>query len=142
MAAKDEKELIPLLMDELTEPERVMLGRMTYDGGYKVLVKLFNAACIRVTQDIVRLDPEKPDYARLLEIRSQRSRNINEFCAMVLKSLDYHVDILRHQKLEEQTQEEDAVAKVFGIHKVPPKAKKIIGQKQEEKSQPVVNESK
>jgi hypothetical protein len=40
----ENKETTPLLMESLTIPERVMLGQMTSVGGFKVLVKLFDAA--------------------------------------------------------------------------------------------------
>ena len=129
MAEKKEKDkdITPLLMESLTTPERVMLGQMTSVGGYKVLVKLFDAACSRATADVVKLDPESSDFERVLAERQRRARAINEFCASVLKSIDYHVDLIRQEAVAEEEQVVDAVAKTFGIHKVPPKTKKVMG---------------
>lgn len=137
---KDQKEITPLLMDELSAPERTFLMQIVQHAGFQVIVKLFDAACTRATQDIVRLDPEKPDYDMLLKYRTQRSRNINEFSSLVRKSINYHTSIVQMTNDEEKETTEDAVAKVFGIHKVPPKAKKVIG-KQSPKGT-AVNESK
>ena len=120
------KETLPLLMDELTTPERVMLAQSTFHGGHKVIIKLFDAACTRATADIVRLDPENPQYDHLLSVRTQRARNINEFCALVLKSIDYHVNAVHAETIQDEEKAVDAVAKTFGIHKVPPKPKKEI----------------
>jgi hypothetical protein len=124
---KDQKEIVPLLMEDLTHPERIFLTQIVQHAGFQVLIKLMDAGCTRATQDIVRLDPEKPDYERLLTYRSQRSRNINEFSAWVFKSVEYHTGKLRAEEVNDEVQAEDRVAKVFGIHKVPPKAKKVIG---------------
>ncbi len=140
---KDQKETTPLLMEELTQPERVFLTQIFQHAGFSVLIKLFDAGCTRATQDIVRLDPEKPDYERLLAYRSQRSRNINEFSSWIRKSVEYHTKVVKMQEVGDENQAEDAVAKVFGIHKVPPKAKRVIGQKKEESPKgTAVNESK
>ena len=141
---KDQKETVPLLMEDLTQPERVFLTQIFQHAGFKVLIKLFDAGCTRATQDIVRLDPEKPDYERLLTYRSQRSRNINEFSALVMKSVEYHTGVVKMAEVSDEGTAEDAVAKVFGIHKVPPKAKRVIGQQKKEESPKgtVVNESK
>jgi len=124
----EKKDTTPLLMESLTVPERVMLGQMTSVGGYKVLVKLFDAACSRATADVVKLDPESADFERVLAERQRRARAINEFCASVLKSIDYHVDLIRQEAVAEEQEVVDIVAKTFGIHKVPPKAKKVIGE--------------
>ena len=126
MAIKNET---PLLADELSTPERVMLGQTTTHGGYKIIIKLMEAACTRATQDTVRLDPEESDYERKLSVRTQRARNIIEFSALVLKSIDWHVNAVQTQAAEEQQGAEAAVAKTFGIHTVPPKPKKEAEQK-------------
>ena len=138
---KDQKETLPLLMDELTHPERIFLAQIVQHAGFKVLVKLFDAGCSRSTQDIVRLDPEKPDYERLTVYRTQRSRNINEFSALIMKSVEFHTGALRAAEVGEEVEADDAVAKVFGIHKVPPKAKKVIGQLQKSSKEAKENQS-
>ena len=139
---KDQKETVPLLMDELSQPERVFLMQIVQHAGYRVLVKLFDAGCTRATQDIVRLNPEDARYNELLVYRSQRSRNINEFSALIMKSVDYHTTLFKAEEQEQEVEAGDAVAKVFGIHKVPPKAKKVIGKPQESSKEKAANESK
>jgi hypothetical protein len=128
MSEIKESKLIPLLMEELTHPERIFLTQIFQHAGFKVLIKMLNASCARATEQIVRLDPENPDYQRLLTYRSQRSRNFSECISEVMKSVEYHTGLLRTEEVGEEIQAEDSVAKVFGIHKVPPKAKKVIGQ--------------
>lgn len=128
MSEIKESKLVPLLTEDLTHPERIFLTQIFHHAGFKVLIKLLNAACARATEQIVKLDPENPDYQRLLTYRSQRSRNFSECISDVMRSVEYHTGVLKAEEVGEEIQAEDAVAKVFGIHKVPPKAKKVIGQ--------------
>jgi hypothetical protein len=137
---KNTKEL-PLMMEDLTHPERIFLAQIYAHAGFKVLIKLLNASCARATEQIVKLDPEKPDYERLLPYRSQRSRNFSECVSEVMKSVEFHTGALRAEEVGEEVQAEDAVSKVFGIHKVPPKAKKVIGQLQESSKEKQENKS-
>jgi hypothetical protein len=124
IGSKENKATGTLLREELSPAETVMLGQMTQHGGYKVLVKLMDALCTRATQDVVRLEPEDKDYERKLSVRSQRARTVNETCSVILKSIDAHVQSAANQEEQEQKEAVDSVAKVFGIHPVPPKPKK------------------
>lgn len=139
---KDEKDKTPLLMEDLTGQERTFLSQIVQHPGFSVIIKLFDAGCVRATQDIVKLDPEKPDYERLLTYRSQRSRNISEFSAWIRASVNYHTGVVKMQDQESEEAATDNVAKVFGIHRVPPKAKRVIGQKQESSQEAAENKSK
>jgi hypothetical protein len=99
MATKVEK---PLLMDELTLPEKVMLGQLSLSPGYQVLVKMMEAACENSRLAINDVNPEEPGYVEVLKARQQYSRAVNKFCVLVLRSIDYHKD---HGIAEEQQKE-------------------------------------
>lgn len=122
--SKEKKSTGTLLREDLSSTEVMMLGQMTHHGGYKVLVKLMDALCTRATQDIVLLDPEADDYERVLSIRTQRARTINEVCSVILKSVEAHVESIASQERTEDQEAVDKVAKTFGIHRVPPKQPK------------------
>jgi hypothetical protein len=81
------------LADDLTQTERMYLKSMSFHEGFPVLQKLFNAACDQAHADTVKTDPEEKDYDKILAIRHQRERNINEFCEAIRKSFNAHVDI-------------------------------------------------
>lgn len=121
---KDDREKGPLLSDKLSASERAMLAQVTHHGGYKVIIKLMEALCDRISKDEIRLDPEKPGYEDKLAVRHQRARNANEVCAELLKSIEWHIRAAANQELTEEADAVDIVAKTFGIHPVPPKATK------------------
>jgi hypothetical protein len=108
----------PLLMDELSVAEKIVLGQLTHQPGFTVLQKLFDAACTRATADIVKLDPEEEGYDRVLAVRSQRARTMNEFANSIRKSVLFHTQTVITEAQEDDQQAVDLVAKTFGIHKV------------------------
>src|SRR5258708_7248704 len=116
-----EKERKTLLQDELSVPDRSMLGQVTHHGGFKVIDKLLEAALLSATADMVKLDPEKSDYDKLIAVRVQRSRNFNECIKLIRDSIDYHISAVQIQTQEENQDAVDAVAATFGIHAAPPK---------------------
>lgn len=140
MAEKIESKV--LLEGILTTPEQVLLAQLVQMGGYKVLMKLFDAATTRFQEAPLKLNPEDPNYEKLVASRTQRARNSIEYANSVFNSVKWHTEVIGLKETENEAESEDAVAKVFGIHKVPPKAKKVIGQKQESPKGLVVNESK
>jgi hypothetical protein len=86
---------IPLLADRLTLPERVMLAGMTQHVGFPVLVKLLEAVVERAQNDVAKIDPEKePNYERVLAYRQQRFRVVNETANDLLKSIQYHKEMV------------------------------------------------
>jgi hypothetical protein len=73
---------------ELLEHERLTLVSMTNQPGWKILVNLLNEACVEVSKDISRLDPEKEDrFDEKLKYRQFRSRVINEFVTNLFRSI-------------------------------------------------------
>lgn len=120
----EKKPRVPLLHDQLSMPEKVMLGQVTNHGGFKVIVKLFEAAVAQAHADTVRLDPEDTNYEHLLSVRTQRERTVNEFAGWIKDSINYHVSVVKAQVAEEDVEAVDAVARTFGIHTVKPKSKK------------------
>lgn len=128
-----EKKKQILLDGVLSMPEQVLLGQLTQMGGYKVLQKLFDAAATVFQEAPLKLDPENPNYEKLVASRTQAARNAIEFSNLVFNSVECHVKAAMVADVEREAEAVDAVAATFGIHKVPPKAKKIIGlQKQVE----------
>lgn len=121
---KDSKEKGPLLAEELSVGERLMLGQMTHHGGYGVLRKLMDAICDRATKDLIRLDPENPEYERKVGVRTQRARDVNETCSDLLKSIKYHVEAVESQERAEEAEAVDIVSKTYGIHRDTRKAMK------------------
>lgn len=117
------KEVTPLLRDELSPAERVMLGQLTHAPGFSVLTKLIDALCKRVNDDTLKLDPEEDSYERKLSIRTQRARNINEGMSQLKDSVNYHTQVVVSAAVEEDKKAEEAVAKTFGIYTVPIKKK-------------------
>lgn len=132
-----------LLEGVLTTPEQVLLAQLTQMGGYKVLMKLFDAASTKFQEACLKLDPESPTYEKQVASRTQRARNSIEYASLVFDSVASHVKTVGVQAAEQEEQQIDAVAKTFGIHRVPPKTKKVIGQQVIESPKgSVVNESK
>jgi len=107
-------------------------------------MKLFDAASTKFQEACLKLDPESPTYEKQVASRTQRARNSIEYASLVFDSVAAHVKLVGIQAAADEEQVVDAVAKTFGIHKVPPKTKKVIGQQQvvESPKGNVVNESK
>lgn len=93
---------LPILQDQLTLPERVMLIGLTRHIGFPVLVKLIVAACDQATIDINRADPEAENYERILAARQQKSRAFQEFATLLQDSIEYHKTIASQQTTAEQ----------------------------------------
>ena len=92
----------PLLMDELSLPDKVMLGQTSLTPGYKVLIRMIEAGCKKATEDTIKADPEDVNYDQILRARQQYSRAVNRFSTLLLKSVEYHME---HGAAEEQQKE-------------------------------------
>lgn len=90
----------PILGDKLTIPEQVTLASMTHHPGFKILVKMFEAACEDATQEVLRVDPEEQNYERVLAARQQCSRSTHQFSRRVLDSIQYHIQVARNKGAE------------------------------------------
>jgi hypothetical protein len=139
----EQKEVESILCEELTQVEKFHLAQIVSMPGMQVLVKLANAACMRATQDPIKLSPEAPNYERAAASRVQRARNITEFSDLFFKSVYSHVDSIRKKEADEDKEAvaavenifgihaavkgtpQDAIMKTFGIHPAKPKKKKV-----------------
>lgn len=131
----------PLLMYDLSQAERIVLGQTTHTAGFKVLIKLFDAAVTAAGNDRLTLDPEQEGYERKLSVRAQRERNFAECIDLVNKAVVFHSDSVVAEAQTADALAEDAVAKVFkpygGIYRVKTKEQKA----KEAQEQKVANES-
>ena len=85
---------LPLLMNGLTLPEKIMLASMTRHVGFPVLVKLIDALCEESVKSIVKLDPEKDveNYDKLVVLRTLKSRTTQENARDLRESVQYHIE--------------------------------------------------
>jgi len=112
----EKKESRRILCENLSPVKKALLMQTTMTPGFKVVIELANEACLRVTQDIAKLDPESSDYERLVVERGRRSRNISEFSDWLFQSVFEHADSVKRQEASEHLEAEEAVDNVFGIH--------------------------
>jgi len=108
----EEKKSVPLMMDDLSVGEKVLLANLSLHPGYKVLVKLLDAACTTATQDVIRLDPMVQEYKRKLEYLQQAARTVNKFSSLVLRSVKYHAECAQY---ETENSEQDLEARVNAV---------------------------
>lgn len=112
----------PVLMEELSAAEKTVLEHITHHHGYAVLIKIFAAVCARATNDTLKIDFEQPNAEHVLSVRSQRARNFHECVNIAKSSIEYHTQMVKQQAVTEEDAAVTAVAKRFGIHKVPLKS--------------------
>lgn len=116
------KEKQAILSPNLSQAKKASLLQVVLSPGWKVVEEIANEACLRYTQDIIRLDPESEDYDRVSQTRTLRARNATEYSDLLLHSIVEHANSVR--KIE-AVEEENTVAKVgemFGIHPAKPGA--------------------
>jgi hypothetical protein len=94
---------LPLLMNGLTLPEKIMLAGLRRHVGFPVLVKLITALCEESTANVVKLDPEKDpaNYEKLLAIRHQESRTTHENARYLELSIEHHIQSAGQQAAED-----------------------------------------
>lgn len=95
-----------LLGEKLTQAERMFLKSMTFHEGFPVLQKLFAEAIAIAHDDVININPEEPNYDRVLAVRHQREKNINEFCEAIKKSYNANVAIATNEVEKEAAKEE------------------------------------
>lgn len=93
---------IPLLSDELNDAQRVSLLNLKQHPGFQVLEQMFMAACKRATEEVIKLDPTEEGYERKLKALQSVARERNQFCLLVLQSIDWQLQALAVHKEEEQ----------------------------------------
>ncbi len=94
---------LPLLMNGLTLPEKIMLAGLRRHVGFPVLEKLITALCEESTANVVKLDPEKDvaNYEKLLSIRQQASRTTHANARYLEASINYHIQSAGVQATED-----------------------------------------
>ncbi len=102
----------PLLADALTAPQQELLATLAHQPVYEVLIKLFDAACTKVNQRLVGLNPEDAEYKQKLEVYHHESRVVNEFCSSVLAAIDFHSEVVRRREITSDEELKDALAQV------------------------------
>jgi hypothetical protein len=113
----EQRETQRLLGENLTEVKRVLMAQTAMTPGFKVIVEIANEACIRATQDILKVDPKKPDYNHILEVQALRARYWSEFSDLLFKSIYAHVDAIDSAKqIEQEAEGEDAPPNIHGIY--------------------------
>jgi len=96
----------PLLSDELTEAQKVLLLGLKQHPGYLVFELMLGAACKRATEDVIKLDPIEEGYERKLKALQSKARERNEFSLLVLKSIDWHSQGVAIEKREQKEEPE------------------------------------
>jgi copper oxidase (laccase) domain-containing protein len=122
MAEKANKEKQTILSPDLTQSEKVSLTQVTLVPGWKTVIKIANEACLRATQDTIKLDPESEDYERVCVERQRRARNITEFSDLFFHSIQTHADSVRRVEATEEEDVASRVGEMFGIHPAKPGA--------------------
>jgi hypothetical protein len=115
-----QKEAVKILCEDLLPAEKAMLLQVINTPGWKVVEKIANAACLRATQDTIKLDPESEDYERVCVERQRRARNITEFSDLLMRSIYEHAKTIRIVEKKEEEAAVDRVASMFGIHSANP----------------------
>ena len=81
----------PLLMDKLSEAEQMALAAMTKHPGYPALEKMFMDACDTLNKELIKLDPAMEGYTQKVMALQSQARERNQFCLLVLESIQWHL---------------------------------------------------
>lgn len=92
------------ILDDLLLPDKVVLANMTHHPGWKVAIRLLEAAVERANKDVIITDPEQPNYDKLLAARQQRSRSWNELARWFLDSVKWHEETARNAMAERENE--------------------------------------
>jgi hypothetical protein len=91
----------PLLMDELTDVQRVSLVSLIQHPGWKVVELFHTSACQRATEAVIKVDPEEANSEKIISVRQFKARERNEFSGLILGSVQYHIDVVAQGQKEE-----------------------------------------
>lgn len=119
--SEDIEDAIPLLREELTLLERAQLQQIVMLPGFKVLIKIANAACTRFNNRVVKLDPEASDFDEKVGKRQLKAWVASKICTMIFKAVDWHTEQVAATEKENEEVVVDSVAKLYGIHTIGPK---------------------
>jgi hypothetical protein len=84
------EKLKPILQDELTLPEKVMLAGVLMHPGWEVVMKIARAGCNDETNKVIKLDVLTPNYERILPALQQLAQAAWHFSNRLFESIEYH----------------------------------------------------
>jgi hypothetical protein len=83
--------------------ERVDLVALTNMPGWKVLVKMLEAACQVAASKVIQADPTDKEKVLTLQLEA---RATNAFCALVLRAVQWHANSQKSGHAAQRTIEE------------------------------------
>ena len=101
----------PLLSDEMTDTQRLSLASLKQHPGFPVLEKMFMDACKRATEEVIKLDPSEEGYERKLKSLQSVARERNQFCLLILSSIDWQTQAILVRQEPEVKPEENRIVK-------------------------------
>lgn len=93
--AEETKESIYKLRYMPTESERLDLSQMTYHPGWAVFVKILDAECRGVSDDVNKIVPGSASYAERVAGAQSVSYAINRFVGALRKQVNYLLGLAR-----------------------------------------------
>lgn len=78
-----------VLGEALSHEHRMLLGQLSAMPGFEILKLLMSEMCEVANQRVIKVDPEKPDYEKVLSRQQLMARAINDCCSSILQSVDY-----------------------------------------------------
>jgi hypothetical protein len=91
-----------LLLVQLNTEEQLQLVGLTNHPGWRVLQKLMEGECQRVSREVIKSDSSnEKDIARLQFM----ARATNSFCANLIKTVSYHINSVLYKEPEEIEEE-------------------------------------
>lgn len=119
--ATDKTDSEPLLRDELTQIERSLLHQVVLMPGFKVIIKLANAACQRFNDNVIKLNPETQDFKDKVTVRQLEAWTASKYSSDLFKSMEWHTQQVTAADQKEEQETDDAVKAVFGYTVTGPK---------------------
>jgi hypothetical protein len=101
----------PLLSAELHPTKQVMLANLVQQPGWRVVEEIFEAACRRAVENVISVNELSEDYERTLAVLHSKARERNEFSALVLKSIDWHVQAIAAATAPPESPSENPITK-------------------------------
>ena len=89
----------PLLSGEgqMTPAKRASLAILVQQPGFAVIQEMLEDACKRSVENVIKLDPTSEDHERKLKVLQGLAYERNQFSALLLKSIDWHIQAERQQ---------------------------------------------
>jgi hypothetical protein len=96
--SEETKESIYKLRYMPTEEERLHLAQVTYHPGWAVFVKILDAECRGVSDDVNRIVPGSPSYTERVAGAQTVSYAINRFVGAIRKQVNYLLQLANNDK--------------------------------------------